>query len=838
MLSHGRRCKESGHIIRRIPGATARTNRRRLRIEGLEDRRVLSATTAPQLIDVNSIPSENWEGTYASEPSGYVTFAGEVYFSTGGDVDVGNPWKTDGTAAGTSLVDAPSGIPPGGFFSAWPYAATSDELFLIGGIFDANAIGATGLWKIEGPAGVPEPVMDVAPSEPIVFNDELYFTAYDSESGTRLWKSDGTTTGTSPVADINPNGNSNSPGGFAVFDGAFYFAADDGASGYELWKSDGTEDGTERVADIFVGGGSSNPTGLTVFNGALYFSANDGADGVELWKTDGTELGTVRVTDINQDAGSSNPASLTVLNGELFFSANDGATGVELWKTDGTVGSAVRVTDINPNSGSSNPERLNVLNGELYFNAVDGALGTGIWKTNGAAVSRVPIPASELFVSLETVFNGELYFSSKGAESFSRRVELWKTDGTAVATERVTSFTDNQEAATIPRFVEGSTVVSGDTLIFTADDGIHGFEPWVIRAITPTSLASIIGDLPAGATELQVSATPADIDAFLDAIADLAPHAGDPIDVVLNLAQGDYAGAVVDVPAGYRVIINGAAGQSVFHGASPALTLQSGDLLVTGASFVNSTDASSIVVNGGSLVIRDSLLHETTGGARAAIEIDGGTANLGTLGDPGGNTIIVNGSGEFVMNATAIAVSAIGDVFQVGANTIAADIVVAPQKRLIFDAASGLRLDPIVLTVGIDLRPTSLNIDQNGAISLVIFGSSVFDVTQVNTNSLKFAGVSIDVFNSTLRDENQDGTTDLLITFRTSDALKSALISIYADLLLDDYGDDGQYATKENAFIALDGVFGQFGKEFSGSDSSTLFLAGQSLKSLLASLGI
>jgi hypothetical protein len=307
---------------------------------------------------------------------------------------------------------------------------------------------------------------------------------------------------------------------------------------------------------------------------------------------------------------------------------------------------------------------------------------------------------------------------------------------------------------------------------------------------------------------------------------------------VLNLAQGDYAGAVVDVPAGYRVIINGAAGQSVFHGASPALTLQSGDLLVTGASFVNSTDASSIVVNGGSLVIRDSLLHETTGGARAAIEIDGGTANLGTLGDPGGNTIIVNGSGEFVMNATAIAVSAIGDVFQVGANTIAADIVVAPQKRLIFDAASGLRLDPIVLTVGIDLRPTSLNIDQNGAISLVIFGSSVFDVTQVNTNSLKFAGVSIDVFNSTLRDENQDGTTDLLITFRTSDALKSALISIYADLLLDDYGDDGQYATKENAFIALDGVFGQFGKEFSGSDSSTLFLAGQSLKSLLASLGI
>ena len=140
--------------------------------------------------------------------------------------------------------------------------------------------------------------------------------------------------------------------------------------------------------------------------------------------------------------------------------------------------------------------------------------------------------------------------------------------------------------------------------------------------------------------------------------------------------------------------------------------------------------------------------------------------------------------------------------------------------------------------VEIDLRSVSLNIDQNGAISLVIFGSSTFDVSHVSLGSLTFAGVSIDVFNNTFVDANQDGRTDLLLQFHSSEPLKAALTQMYSDLLEEDYNDDQQYSAKQDALITLDGAFGEFGQEFYGSDTTNLFLAGNSLKSLLQDLGI
>ena len=149
-----------------------------------------------------------------------------------------------------------------------------------------------------------------------VFNNAVYFSAFDGTGGFELWKSDGTAAGTVRVKDINPGANGSIPGGFTVFNGAVYFSAFDGTSGFELWKSDGTEAGTVRVKDINPGPGGSSPFGFAVSNNALYFSADDGTNGFELWTSDGTEAGTMRVKDISrvntpQDAGGTlNSASL------------------------------------------------------------------------------------------------------------------------------------------------------------------------------------------------------------------------------------------------------------------------------------------------------------------------------------------------------------------------------------------------------------------------------------------------------------------------------------------------------------------------------------------------
>ena len=99
---------------------------------------------------------------------------------------------------------------------------------------------------------------------------------------------------------------------FTEFNGELFFSADNGTSGRELWKTDGTTDGTTRVRDINAGLGSSSPGAFTPYNGELYFSAADSSTGAELWKTDGSSGGTERVADIFGGTNGSFPTDLTL----------------------------------------------------------------------------------------------------------------------------------------------------------------------------------------------------------------------------------------------------------------------------------------------------------------------------------------------------------------------------------------------------------------------------------------------------------------------------------------------------------------------------------------------
>src|SRR5262245_24601571 len=60
-------------------------------------------------------------------------------------------------------------------------------------------------------------------------------------------------------------------GGFATVGATTYFAGADATHGLELWKTDGTTAGTSMVADIKPGGFSSSPRYLTNVNGQLLF---------------------------------------------------------------------------------------------------------------------------------------------------------------------------------------------------------------------------------------------------------------------------------------------------------------------------------------------------------------------------------------------------------------------------------------------------------------------------------------------------------------------------------------------------------------------------------------
>jgi ELWxxDGT repeat protein len=143
------------------------------------------------------------------------------------------------------------------------------------------------LWMTNGTPGNAQQVRDIrqgsAESSPRFLtnvNGILFFAANDGQSGFEFWRSDGTSNGTVMVRNINlgnSGADSSDPRFLVNVNGTLFFAANDGQNGVELWRSDGTSNGTTMVSDINFGSASSNPHWLLNADGVLYFSADDGS---------------------------------------------------------------------------------------------------------------------------------------------------------------------------------------------------------------------------------------------------------------------------------------------------------------------------------------------------------------------------------------------------------------------------------------------------------------------------------------------------------------------------------------------------------------------------------
>ncbi len=76
------------------------------------------------------------------------------------------------------------------------------------------------------------------------------------------------------------------------------------------------------------------------------------------------------------------------------------------------------------------------------------------------------------------------------------------------------------------------------------------------------------------------------------------------------------------------------------------------------------------LVTGGSLTLRNDTIQESAGASDPAIAVTGGTLDLGTAANPGGNTININGAGALVQNATSTPISAVGDSLTVNGSPL------------------------------------------------------------------------------------------------------------------------------------------------------------------------
>lgn len=365
-------------------------------------------------------------------------FNGKLYFSANDGVVGRELWTSDGTTAGTQLVkDVRESIADDNIRSL---TVMEGNLYF----FAYDDVNGYGLWKSDGTTAgtsfiTTTDYWSYNYSSINVAGNRLYFAAYSAAEGVELWTSDGTATGTSLVRNINPGPSdaiTNLWGNQAALGNTYFFTAYDPTNGRELWKTDGSTAGTSLVRDINPGAGDANPDDLIAFNGAIYFDAYDPTYGRELWKTDG--VNTTRVKNINIGVSGSDPQNYEIFKGNLYFTAYDNINGWELWKTNGTTTGTVKVTSFSYHNSPLG--QLTAVGSKLFFTVN----GQDLWQTDGTAAGTSQMTGaqwanlgSNANLSELTNVNGVLYFAATDS-SYGR--ELWRTDGTALGTYRVTDL--------------------------------------------------------------------------------------------------------------------------------------------------------------------------------------------------------------------------------------------------------------------------------------------------------------------------------------------------------------------------------------------------------------
>lgn len=409
-------------------------------------------------------------GSASSFPNDFVMSSNALYFSAADGVSAGGGrqlWRTDGTAAGTTLAATP------------PAAINPTDLEDVNGtlFFVASSGGQPMVHRTDGtPAGtrvVGASAGYSAPRSLVAVGPQLFFTAEDAAGGNReLWVTDGTDANTRRIADINPGVD----GSFARFgeipmvrmDRSLVFAADDGTTGTELWRSDGTAMGTARIADLNPGALGSFPSALAVIQGALYFAADDGTTGAEPWMLSSLSGTPVSIADIDPGDRGSSPGDFVTAGGRMMFRASGDAIGNEPWVSDFTAAGTIGF-DFDPGLRSSSANSFTSVGNTFLFSM---HLGDRMfYACDGTMMGTTPIAdVSNAYGFVEST-DGHVYFSADNGVDGD---ELWRSDGTAAGTMMVADIGPGPESSDPQRFAAAPGFVAFGAYAPATDE-----EPWV-----------------------------------------------------------------------------------------------------------------------------------------------------------------------------------------------------------------------------------------------------------------------------------------------------------------------------------------------------------------------
>jgi ELWxxDGT repeat protein len=510
-------------------------------------------------------------------PNQFSTYNGVLYFVA----NYNQLWKSDGTEAGTKFVlDIPkpgtsldnerifpsliitssnkilfSNYEPQTGYELWISEGTAVSTRLLKNIvtttassagsrnqkiragnliyFDAtDGINGRELWKSDGTAEGTIMVKDITAGEKSTVINEMsaleslvYFTAYSNldfnNSTVKLYKTDGTETGTVELPFSDGSSEIFTPQKLVTADQKIYFNGISQNSGYslwvatnlspnpvriqptggiinrladyatigdrlifrnsQLWVSDGTNESTKPVLSGMFPNFPRSPQYLINFKGKVYFmsyyfdNANDFKVG--LYATDGTEAGTnlIKSFDNGGDYINSYINFLQKSDDRLFFSMNFRSDSFDLWTSDGSTSGTEFVKQVQVSFASQNFKYSSVGDKFYLFNCGDYSENykLTLWVSDGTSDGTIQLlnDNGNIFPFISTAsFNDKLYFNKYDPKY---GYELWSTDGTVNGTYLVKDVRPGNKNT-----ITGNILSLGEKLIFWAIDSQLNTEPW------------------------------------------------------------------------------------------------------------------------------------------------------------------------------------------------------------------------------------------------------------------------------------------------------------------------------------------------------------------------
>jgi ELWxxDGT repeat protein len=282
-----------------------------------------------------------------------------------------------------------------------------------------------------------------------VINGILYFYLYYLDDAKRvyifqLWRSDGTTAGTTSIRTFEISIFNSLPiSTFHELNDQNYFVVDK-----ELWRTNGTVAGTEKVVSEkdFPRGFSIDR--LTVLNNVLY-SMNGG----DLHKSNGTKESITRITGTNFGPPNSTIMHVRAMDNSIYVITKQLLTDKEvlsLWRTDGTPNGIRQlvVLDDSPVVQSlpitlrykTNIREVLATDKKIYYTLQrDSALPQELWVTDGTAQGTLKLTDLHKY----SLFNENLGLVNLNNKVFfikeisSGVLEFWTSDGTVTGTKRL-----------------------------------------------------------------------------------------------------------------------------------------------------------------------------------------------------------------------------------------------------------------------------------------------------------------------------------------------------------------------------------------------------------------